>query len=459
MAMEQATIRGRPLMPHLYVVLGAIVVVVMLMVGAVFASSQLLEEMRVKGRHATAESFAIGKMLQQRVVTAKGRLLKLALGRQESEWTGFQADWKALADYVDTKEFSSAAEAANRDRFIVAGAEFHQAAEALHSAVAAGADPASLLNLLPKLDESAGRMIDEASELASAHRTALRDSLNTYMVSLGRQRKLLLGALGLLVLLGGILGVTVQRQLIAPLQVKLVEREALLERQEKLASLGVLAAGVAHEIRNPLTAIKAWLFMQTRRLQPGTQEHADAEIVSEELARLERIVRDFLTFARPSEPQLQVVPAVQPLREVRDLLARPLEAAGVRLEVAPSADASICVDPQQIKQVLINLVRNGAESIGGSGEVTLRARADRARLGGEDTAAIVLEVADTGRGISPEVERRLFDPFFSTKETGTGLGLSIAARIVEKHGGLLQYRTEVNRGTTFGVVLRRSVAT
>jgi signal transduction histidine kinase len=105
--------------------------------------------------------------------------------------------------------------------------------------------------------------------------------------------------------------------------------------------------------------------------------------------------------------------------------------------------------------VLINLVQNAAESIGRDGTVTLRVRLDASRLGDRTRDVVILDVSDTGSGIPPEVEKRLFDPFFTTKEAGTGLGLSIAARIVEKHGGALQYQTQVNRGTTFGIVLPR----
>jgi signal transduction histidine kinase len=106
-----------------------------------------------------------------------------------------------------------------------------------------------------------------------------------------------------------------------------------------------------------------------------------------------------------------------------------------------------------MKQVLINLVQNAADSIGREGTITLRARAARKTLPNGEKNAVVLEVTDTGKGIPVEVQKRLFDPFFTTKDNGTGLGLSIAARIVQKHGGLLQYQTRVNQGTTFDIVL------
>jgi signal transduction histidine kinase len=134
-----------------------------------------------------------------------------------------------------------------------------------------------------------------------------------------------------------------------------------------------------------------------------------------------------------------------------------LESRGVQLVVESNPALFIRADSGHLKQVLINLARNAAEAIDGEGTVTLRARAARAPLGGRETDAVILEVADDGRGIPPEVEKRLFDPFFTTKETGTGLGLPIAARIVEKHGGMLQYQTRPGHGTTFGVVLPREI--
>ena len=253
-----------------------------------------------------------------------------------------------------------------------------------------------------------------------------------------------LGSLALLFVFGlGMAGV-VYRDMIAPLRVKLVESQSLVERHEKLASLGLLAAGVAHEIRNPLTAIKAALFIQQKKFQPGSQEYADASLVEREILRLERIVNDFLQFARPSDPELTVIPADLILMETQYFLEAQLARNNIRIVLEPSAPARIRVDPAQIKQVLVNLVQNAADSIGHDGTVKLRARQTRKRITNVEINVVILEVADSGKGITAETEKRLFDPFFTTKENGTGLGLSIASAIVEKHGGALQARPLVS---------------
>jgi signal transduction histidine kinase len=220
----------------------------------------------------------------------------------------------------------------------------------------------------------------------------------------------------------------------------------------------MLAAGVAHEIRNPLTAIKAAVFMQQKKFKTGSPEHADAELVQREILRLERIVTEFLQFARPAEPHLARTQANAPLKEVQLFLAPELAKANIQLVVEDFAPLQIQADAEQIKQVLINLVQNAADSIERDGTITLRARADRKALSNGETNVVVLEVEDTGKGIPPEVEKRLFDPFFTTKSTGTGLGLSIAAFLVQRHGGALQYQTQINRGTTFGIVLPEAAA-
>ena len=130
-----------------------------------------------------------------------------------------------------------------------------------------------------------------------------------------------------------------------------------------------------------------------------------------------------------------------------------LEKSNIKLVLAEVVPAQIRVDPPQLKQVLINLVQNAADSVGRNGTVTLRAQRDEKFINGRSIDAVILEVSDTGKGISPEAEKRLFDPFFTTKDYGTGLGLPIAARIVEKHGGALQYRNLAQGGAAFGIVL------
>ena len=234
-----------------------------------------------------------------------------------------------------------------------------------------------------------------------------------------------------------------------------VQAERLLERSEKLAVLGTLTAGIAHEIRNPLTSIKARLYTLEKRLQELPAARKDTDIINAELSRLERIVQDALSFAQPAEPKLERSSANVILRDIQSLMSGSLESRQVKLVVAAGPELWIRADSGHLKQVLINLIRNAADAIDGSGTIQLRARPERTVFRGQETDVVRIEVTDSGCGMSPEAEKRLFDPFFTTKATGTGLGLPIAARIVEKHGGELQYRPKLDQGTTFTIVLPR----
>ena len=190
-----------------------------------------------------------------------------------------------------------------------------------------------------------------------------------------------------------------------------------------------------------------------KALAPASRERADAEFISREIDRLEKIVSDFLRFARPVEPERVPVSPANLLREVRQLMAEQLRESSIDLAVERAVQTKVLGDPEQLKQVLINLVQNAAEALGTGGTIKLRAVESRIALGGRMRDVAIIEVEDNGTGMPPEVQKRLFDPFFTTKPTGTGLGLSIAARIVEKHGGALRVKTAANHGTTFGVVL------
>jgi signal transduction histidine kinase len=415
-------------------------------------------ELREKLTTVKLQSFQIADHLQQTIRELNNLVLRYGVYQDANAWANFQTRSKALDAWIDDERpiLTTADERLVLDAINARYDKYLEAARDIGSRIRSSAPTATPLAEFPDFESQSERILDLGSQLAQAHLDSMSSFLAASQKSLTFLRAVLLTSLTLLLLSGGGLAVMVYRELIAPLRLKLVQSQALLERQEKLASLGLLAAGVAHEIRNPLTAIKAWLFLQQKHLLPGTTEHTDTQVIANEVSRLENIVKDVLLLARPSDPRLTTVPADEPLRQVQALLKPQLVMANIGLAFQDSVSAPIQIDAQQIQQVLINLIQNAADSIGHDGEVTLRARLDNKRLADRVREVVVLEVADNGKGIPPEVEKRLFDPFFTTKDTGTGLGLSIAARIVEKHGGALQYQTQPNRGTTFGIVLPRA---
>lgn len=321
--------------------------------------------------------------------------------------------------------------------FTAAGPEFDAA-----GAPSAESPPANLERLLLLLDQLRSEQVRTTQQRLDAAAVRL-----THL-----QRFLFAGLLGLLVSGWVLLGLAYRRTL-RPLRSSLAESRTLMERQEKLASLGVFATGIAHEIRNPITAIKVRLFTLKGSHRPGTSDYEDVEVIESEINRLERIVQEFLRFARPAEPELMLVPVDAFCREVYELLMPELRKRGVRFELVVEANEHVRIDPEKMKQVLLNFIHNAADAIEGDGSVALRCKSGRRVVDGRSLPAVVIEITDTGKGMPPEVQRRLFDPFFTTKENGTGLGLPIAARIVEKHGGLIQYQTEPGQGTTFSILL------
>jgi signal transduction histidine kinase len=401
------------------------------------------------------QSFQIADHLQQTILGLNNLVLRYAAYRNADDWTEFDVDSSELGGWLNEQQpiLSSQKERPFLDQINAAYADYLAAARVIHTKIYESPKSITRVVEFTGLEKQSKRILDLGIKLSEAHQQSI-DSIQLQSIrSLNFLRYGLLGSLAVLLAVVFGLAIVVYRGLIAPLQVQLVESRQLVERQEKLASLGMLAAGVAHEIRNPLTAIKAWLYLQQKHLKTGTPESAEAELIGGEIDRLERIVKDFLQFARPSDPQLVVVAADEPLREVQTLLAPELKQSEIQLVLEKAAPAHIRVDPQQIKQVLINLIHNAADSIGTDGTVTLRARTDVKWLNARQLDVVILEVSDNGQGMPAEVEKRLFDPFFTTKDSGTGLGLPIAARIVEKHQGALQYQTQVGVGTTFGIIL------
>jgi two-component system, NtrC family, nitrogen regulation sensor histidine kinase GlnL len=232
------------------------------------------------------------------------------------------------------------------------------------------------------------------------------------------------------------------------------DMEEQFRRSDRLAALGVLAAGVAHEVRNPLVGIRAAAQLMEREaaFPPSLREFTG--IIIRQVDRLNRIVSELLSFAGQQPLEQRPCNINQILEEALRLLESALEGAriGVIRRYDPEVPALIG-DPDRLLQVFLNLARNGVEAMASGGELTVRTRFERVAPQCGGRAAAVAEITDRGSGIRPEVQRHLFNPFFTTKDGGTGLGLPISVRIVEEHGGTIEVVSRVGEGSTFRVLL------
>lgn len=226
------------------------------------------------------------------------------------------------------------------------------------------------------------------------------------------------------------------------------ELQAEIRRKEKLAALGGLAAGVAHEIRNPLSSIKGMASYFKSRFDEGSEDREAARVMIGEVDRLNRVISELLDFARPSELNRQPTNMPALLDRTVKLIARDAAAKQVALasECGLSAEDHPLLDPDRMAQCLLNLYLNAIEAMPSGG--ALRIAVDRAT---DDS--LVIEVRDTGAGIPTEHLSRIFDPYFTTKSSGTGLGLAIVHKIVEAHAGRIYVFSEAGQGTRFQIVL------
>jgi two-component system sensor histidine kinase PilS (NtrC family) len=223
------------------------------------------------------------------------------------------------------------------------------------------------------------------------------------------------------------------------------QMEEAVRRSDRLAVVGGLAAGLAHEIRNPLASMCGSIEILGSSPHLDEQERRLMHVVLSEAERLEALVRDFLSFARPTSPRLESLDGAAAVAETVELFRPQAAARGIDLEVRTDGPLPVRADPRQLRQVLWNLLGNAADATPSGGRV-------RVHFGRHNQHAL-LEVADSGDGISREDLKSIFDPFFTTKERGTGLGLAIVHRIVEAHGGELSVRSEPGRGSSFRVAL------
>ncbi len=228
-----------------------------------------------------------------------------------------------------------------------------------------------------------------------------------------------------------------------------------MKERDRLAALGEMSAGLAHEIRNPLGAIKASAQYLTDGDHPRGGEEEFLNIIVEEVDRLNRVVESFLDYARPQKGDPEPVFVNAAIRRALQLLRAKAEAANIKLRITLDPDLpQVKIDAEHLQQVLINLVQNAIQAMpkGGNIEVETRTQ-DRIRIGGGTQRWVELRVRDSGPGIPADVLPNLFVPFVTTKQRGTGLGLAISQRIVADAGGRIEVRTRRRVGTTFIVLL------
>jgi len=223
--------------------------------------------------------------------------------------------------------------------------------------------------------------------------------------------------------------------------------EAALRDEKALAQLGQLAAVVAHEVRNPLAGIRGALQIIAPRLAESSAERA---IVGEAVTRIDtlnEIVNDLLLFARPTKPVLAPVSVARLISDTVTLVRQDPTVADVVIDTT-GTDATVFADEHQIKQILLNLLMNGAQAMGGQGRLTVSTQ--------ESGLTVEIRVADEGPGIAEDVRARLFEPFFTTRHRGTGLGLATARRLVDAHGGSIRLECPDSGGTVAIVELPAS---
>ncbi len=219
-----------------------------------------------------------------------------------------------------------------------------------------------------------------------------------------------------------------------------------LIQTEKLASLGRLAAAIAHEIRNPLSAVSVNLQFLLRKFSEETQERKYLELALEGVKRIEKIVEATLNFARPSKPIIKeedindVITSTLPLVEVSTLKKK--------IEIVTKLEPNlpkVKIDFKQIQQVILNILTNAVDAIDKSGTIRIKSYTESEK----ENLYVVVSISDTGCGISKEDISKIFEPFFTKKSDGTGLGLSVCRQIMDNHGGKIEVESEVNHGTTF----------
>lgn len=220
-----------------------------------------------------------------------------------------------------------------------------------------------------------------------------------------------------------------------------------IRRKEKLAAIGSLAAGVAHEIRNPLSSIKGFAKYFEGRSEAGSEEQALAKVMAKEVDRLNRVITELLELVRPSDLRIQQVNINEVVEHSLHLIRQDAESKNIAIEFTPNQTLpSVAMDPDRFTQALLNLYLNAIQAIGSDGRLTVE-------VSQTNESDIQVIVKDSGKGINPDDLTNIFHPYFTTKAAGTGLGLTIVQKVIEEHNGKVSVTSNRHQGTQFNMVI------
>jgi len=216
-----------------------------------------------------------------------------------------------------------------------------------------------------------------------------------------------------------------------------------VKRVEKMAAIGEMAAGLAHEIKNPLASLTSSIQLLRDEIRYDADHDRLMQIILREADRLSSLVTNFLLYARPPAGKIEVIELDKILIDIAELFEKDANHDGrITTNKDIQSNIWIAMDPVHLRQILWNLLINASEAIDGEGIINIQLQASKNKQA-------VIKIADNGRGISQQDLKHIFDPFFTTKPSGTGLGLSIVHRILEAYDSLLDVQSEINKGTTF----------
>src|SRR3989338_6915355 len=294
--------------------------------------------------------------------------------------------------------------------------------------------------LLNDMRKNIDYVYQKCEDLILANESLIAQAEASSQGNVFRMTTLIWATIIITLLLGSFMGFFIARKI-----------NAQLVRSAKMASLGQLSANIAHEIRNPLTSIKMRLYSLEEELKNSSSTNDDMNVITEEINRMEKTVKNFLDFARPPEPNLEKCDIIQILEGTVSLVS--LKAKSQNIQIKKKFNVASCelkADKEQMRQVFLNIMLNSIEAMpeGGVLEILTERNQDTGSSG-----ILEIQIRDTGPGISSDVKNKLFEPFFTTKAEGTGLGLFIASRITQMHKGKLEIKNQLEKGAVLTLKL------